>query len=205
MKKHGSEDVLEALIVSQRYAISEIPNDSRGIYALWDHRGEIAYIGETHSVSFRSRANKHVSGSEGRSHKFSSVYCTGRMWRSRHEIEPLENADKQNETDAKFAKQLRTAFIRKYCRVSIYAVSKGGHSDQEFKKMLLDLEARVQGIAPTRMMRWAGNNFIEAEPSESLDRLIKLNPTFQNRIASFHRQSILQRRTQNKKPKRFAF
>lgn len=63
--------------------LKDLPEEF-GIYALWDHDKQIRYIGSTPKATegFRTRVcNKHSTGSEGRSHKFSQAYCTGRMWR----------------------------------------------------------------------------------------------------------------------------
>lgn len=62
--------------------LDRLPHD-RGIYTLHDHTGTIRYTGITKSVDsgFYDRIhNRHVTGSEGRSHKFSHAYNTGRMW-----------------------------------------------------------------------------------------------------------------------------
>jgi hypothetical protein len=76
--------------------LEDLPDD-HGIYALRDHVGQIRYIGVTASkqVGFHNRINgRHVTGSEGRSHKFSHAYNIGRIWRCR---DPLSA---QNQTDA---------------------------------------------------------------------------------------------------------
>ncbi len=73
-----SEEYLKALRSRTLRRIDDLPI---GIYALTDHLGVIHYIGRTDAEGFRDRIyNRHVTGSEDRSHKFSWFYNIGRMY-----------------------------------------------------------------------------------------------------------------------------
>ena len=75
-----SEEYLKALRSRTLRRIDDLPIDI-GIYALTDHLGAIHYIGRTDAEGFRDRIyNRHVTGSEDRSHKFSWFYNIGRMY-----------------------------------------------------------------------------------------------------------------------------
>jgi hypothetical protein len=156
--------VLKALAFREPVALVDLPEE-RGVYALFDHAGRIRYIGKTESESagFRDRIYKrHVTGSEGHSHKLSQAYNTGRTWRSRGTC-PLEDP-----RDAEIAKTLRNAFCRRYCKATYYTVL-GGVADGE----LTALEESIQSIAPLLMMSWGGKYFAaEDEPKTLLDALI---------------------------------
>jgi hypothetical protein len=128
-----------------------LPRD-QGIYALHDHAGAIRYIGITkQDQGFFDRVNyKHVSGSEGRSHKFAHAYNTGRMWRSKKDHRP----------DAKLARLLRRTFIRRYCRATFVAVP------PKLWSGLSTLETAVQAMAVI-----VGNSIRLASEAESGDAL----------------------------------
>jgi hypothetical protein len=101
-------DVIFLLTQSKPVSSIKLPQ-SFGIYALWDHFGLIRYIGCTPKAteSLNSRvANKHVTGSEGRSHKLSHAYCVGRMWRYCSKLHDLLAASGEDKADAKIAKYL---------------------------------------------------------------------------------------------------
>jgi hypothetical protein len=83
-------EVLNELISREPSCLDALPHDD-GIYALHDHVGDIRYIGITKGDKngFYGRIySRHVSGSEGRSHKFSHAYNTGRMWRKKRDNSP---------------------------------------------------------------------------------------------------------------------
>jgi hypothetical protein len=131
-----------------------------GIYALHDHAGAIRYIGITITSGFYDRINnRHVGGSESRSHKFSHAYNTGRMWRDKKDSCP----------DALAAKSLRRAFARKYCRATFIAVPKACYG------ALRKLEADVHAIAaPAGMLDWGDRrSFVSLpEPIKLVDALL---------------------------------
>ena len=88
--------ILQSLLEQAPVRLAELPND-HGVYGLVDHVGSIRYIGVTESPAmgfWRRIFQYHVTGSEGRSHKFSQAYNVGRMWRSRknmkNKIRPMQ-------------------------------------------------------------------------------------------------------------------
>lgn len=113
-----------------------------GIYALADHEHRFRYIGSTEGKDFDNRVkNRHVTGSEENSHKFSWAYNCGRMYRG------PETNDPQIERDRKAAKNLRTAFIRRYCRAVFW------HIDAPAVD-LLRLEKDMIWAAPLETVLW---------------------------------------------------
>ena len=132
--------------------------------------GQIRYIGVTgkNEKGFRGRiANRHVTGSEGYSHKFSHAHNSGRMWRSR-KSHPLQNA-----SDAKAAKDLRTAFIHKYCRATYFVIENPGLVPSVYFTSLTHLEAMVQALAAPQWRSWKGRKFPPTgEPRDLVDKLL---------------------------------
>jgi hypothetical protein len=171
--------VLRSLTTSAPVYLNDLPQE-HGIYALHDHTGAIRYIGITKADKhgFRGRINnRHASGSEGRSHKFSHAYNTGRMWRAKRDSRP----------DAAWAKRLRTAFIRRHCRATFVVVPRtlwGG---------LLELESVIKAMAPQGMDDWGNRrDFVcLSEPNDLVDALLnELRFTFDQR-AAVERQAAL--------------
>lgn len=162
------ESILQKLQEQTPVALSGLPNE-HGVYALVDHSGSIRYIGVTESpaMGFRRRIFQyHVTGSEGRCHKFSQAYNTGRMWRSRN-----PNAE-QLPANAKLAKSLRTKFCRAYCQAAYVAIPRSA-TPEDFFQFLTQLESQVQRIAPPFMRAWEGIEFKSAaEPFELVDKVI---------------------------------
>jgi hypothetical protein len=152
--------VLKGLTTDAPVRLEALPRD-HGIYALHDHSGAIRYVGITKGdkYGFYGRINnRHVSGSESRSHKFSHAYNTGRMWRAKRDAHP----------DAALAKHLRTAFIRRHCRAT-FEIVPATHWGE-----LPRLETAVQSIAPEGMLDWGGKrSFVSlSEPRKLLDALL---------------------------------
>ncbi len=174
--------ILKSLRESPPVFLATLP-DAFGIYALWDHECQIRYIGYTPkgNEGFRIRvANKHVTGSEGRSHKFSQAYCTGRMWRFCKRLHPISALQEQDPSDANLAKKLRTAFIRRYCKATYVEVPKCRVSGDYFAH-LNALESQVQQLAPPSMRAWEGIKFRSvAEPAELVCNLLKDMPEIQS-------------------------
>ena len=175
-------ETLEKLVSSQPSCLDALPRD-HGIYALHDHHGEIRYIGITKGDKngFYGRIySRHVSGSEGRSHKFSHAYNTGRMWREKRDSSP----------DAGAAKQLRTAFVRRHCRASYVIVPPAFWSD------LSRLELAVQAIAPDGMLAWGSKSAFDPlpEPTELVDALLDELRFTPAQRAAIERQAALWRK-----------
>jgi hypothetical protein len=152
--------VLQRLVTSAPVRVDALPHE-HGIYALHNHAGAIRYIGITKAdkYGFYGRINnRHVSGSESRSHKFSHAYNTGRLWR----------ANKDDRPDARLAKNLRTALVRRHCRATFLSLPPALWVE------LPELEIAVQAIAPAGMFDWGGKRgFIcLPEPTQLVDALL---------------------------------
>lgn len=171
--------VLRDLAGRSPICLHELPPD-RGVYALHDHHGIIRYIGITKSTDsgFYDRINnRHVTGSEGRSHKFSHAYNTGRMWRAKKDARP----------DAVWAKRLRTEFIRRHCRATFVAVQPALLAE------LPRLELEVQGLANPGMLAWAGKRGFDPlpEPTDLVDALLAELRFSSDQQAAIERQAAL--------------
>jgi hypothetical protein len=119
------------------------------------------YIGMTANDSFRKRINgRHVTGSEGNSHKFACAYNVGRMWYGK-------KCSEQDPVDGSLARRLRQIFVRLHCRVAYVPL-------QLKEAELRTLESDVLSIAPPGMRVWNGKRFwSEPEPWELVDSLIE--------------------------------
>lgn len=171
--------VLRDLMSREPVRLEELPHD-HGIYALHDHTWTIRYLGITRSIDsgfFDRIHNRHVTGSEGRSHKFSHAYNTGRMWRAKRDARP----------DACLAKRLRTEFIRRHCRATFVTVPLSLHAE------LPSLEKAVKALAPPAMDDWAAaRTFLpEIEPVELVDSLLSDLRFSPDQRAAVERQAAL--------------
>ena len=147
-----------------------------GIYSLWDHTGAIRYIGSTprSEAGFRGRIGKPIGGSEGRSHKFSQAYCSGRLWRFCPRLHPQAAAAPWNECDAAAAKTLRTRFIRRYCRASCLPMATGHEGLEALEHGVIEIAKRR---GPSGMLAWNGTRFpVESEPVALVDALLTETP-----------------------------
>ncbi|MGE3244958.1 MAG: hypothetical protein AB7F96_12630 [Beijerinckiaceae bacterium] len=139
----------------------DLPRTQRGIYGLIDHAGQLRYIGSTsaENENFRKRIHqRHRTGSEHVSHKFSAIYNCGRMWRDRN--------SQRHDADAKISKDLRSAFIAKYCR-AVYVPFVGTKGEIEV------LEYAVIALAPRENILWNGSKgLVYDEPVDLVDALI---------------------------------
>lgn len=154
------ESIYRNLLDQERLALSALP-DTHGIYALFDHAGAMRYVGITTKDrhGFHGRINnRHVGGSEERSHKFSHAYNTGRMWRARRDAGP----------DAMLAKELRRRFARRYCRATVLPL------EEKLLSRLPALETAVQAAAPAGQLLWLFKRGFEpcAEPEELVNNLL---------------------------------
>ncbi|WP_342640177.1 hypothetical protein [Rhodoligotrophos ferricapiens] len=171
--------VLRDLMRGEPVQLGTLPHD-HGIYALHDHTGTIRYIGITKSIEsgfFDRIHNRHVTGSEGRSHKFSHAYNTGRMWRVKRDVSP----------DACLAKRLRTEFIRRRCRATFVTLP------QSLWAELPRLEIAVQALAPRSMLDWGGKRGFAplSEPTELVDALLDDLRFTPDQRAAVERQAAL--------------
>lgn len=149
------------LLVSQELKPLDLLPETQGIYALADHRGALRYIGMTAKDSFRKRiSSRHVTGSEGNSHKFACAYNVGRMWYGKKYSE-------QDPVDGGLARRLRQIFIRRHCRAAFVSL-------QLKEAELRTLESGVLSIAPAGMRDWNGKRlWSDPEPGELVDSLIE--------------------------------
>jgi hypothetical protein len=179
-----ARSILDHLVRSEPTQLARLPKDF-GLYALRDHAGEIRYIGCTPKATegFRTRIfSKHATGSEGRSHKFTQAYCTGRMWRYCKKLHPQQALAEQCAEDADSAKKLRNLFIRTFCSASYFTVPRMPTGGNYFS-LLTRLEAEVQAMAPSSMREWEGIGFgAVSEPCEVVDRLLVTMPHLQQSI-----------------------
>jgi DNA polymerase III subunit epsilon len=174
---HNPEDILAALLTAAPQKTEHAPKDSRGIYGLIDHHGDLRYIGSTKSASqtLNERIHhRHRTGSEDLSHYFSRMYNTGRMWRA-----PKDDASL---IDGKVAKALRNRFIAEYCRA--VWVPLPDNAD------IAGLERAVIALAPAEAIRW-NNRATEAyaEPVDLVDAIIVQLGFGAEEIAALERQN----------------
>jgi hypothetical protein len=174
-----SANVFWDLTTRDPVRLDALPRE-HGIYALHDHAGLIRYVGITKKDKdgFYGRINnKHVSGSESRSHKFSHAYNTGRMWR----------AKKDDRSDAKAAKSLRMAFVRRHCRATFVIVPPTLCGE------LSKLEKDVQEMAPVGMPDWGNKRgFVSlSEPMDLVDALLDELRYSPHRRGAVERQATL--------------
>ena len=157
------QDALTALHSLPLQRLTGIPKE-KGIYALADHAHRFRYIGSTEGEDFRGRIqNRHTTGSEANSHKFSWAYNTGRMYRG------PESPDPEIMADRKAAKDLRTDFIRAHCR-AVWMPLPGTRAEIEA------LEHAMVAIAPAETVLWNRQRFKAdppPEPADLVDRLVR--------------------------------
>lgn len=136
-----AEDLLAHLLEATPLPTIQAPRDSRGLYGLVDHLGDLRYIGSTSSAdqTFYERIHqRHRTGSEGMSHYFSQMYNTGRMWRDRK--------DPMTKADGTVAKTLRNEFIAEHCRAVWLPLPDTVD--------IAGLEAEVLSLAPDHAIAW---------------------------------------------------
>ena len=169
-------EVLARLRAQPGVRLDQLPASS-GLYALRDHTGAICYFGIADKKGFRDRiSNKHTTGSEDRSHKFSCAYNVGRMWRNRH----LDHG-----TDAKIAKDLRTAFIRKYCSASFVPIE-----HYEGKASLEAIERDIIALADVSETVWNRGFKPNEGPRHLVDQLVADRQYSTTDLAALRRQQV---------------
>lgn len=167
---------------SQLYDLPPQPLNSLssayGIYALYDHEGQPRYIGSTWKDTFHKRIqNRHVTGSEENSHKFSWAYNIGRMWRDRRALDPLERKD----GDA--AKRLRTAFVRRHCQAACLSIELP-------KSELVALEKAIIALAEPAEKAWNDKRLVLSSVAEPVDLITRLIEDLALDPAAFDRQAV---------------
>lgn len=175
-----AEDILQKLLVQEPKRLNVLPREN-GIYALHDHFGKIQYIGITikDRYGFYGRINgRHVSGSEGRSHKFSHAYNTGRMWHAKKDVS----------LDAKLAKELRRCFVRKYCRATYLVIE--APALPQLPRVEIEVISAARKLLP---LHWTDERSFAPlfEPTELLDILLKELRYSPSQTAAIERQAAL--------------
>ena len=172
----NAAEVLERLRSQPGVQLVGLPSSS-GIYALRDHSGAMRYIGIAHAEGFRTRiSNKHTTGSEDRSHKFSCAYNVGRMWRDRYA---------EQGSDAELAKKLRTAFIRKHCSASFVPIE-----HYNGKAELETMERGVLDLAKADESVWNRSFKTCDEPTKLVDQLVAERQCSSADLAALQRQLV---------------
>jgi DNA polymerase III subunit epsilon len=178
MMSHTAEDLLAALLSAVPRRTSQAPRESRGLYGLIDHEGELRYIGSTSSSAetlYKRIHQRHRTGSENTSHYFSRMYNSGRMWRDRN--------DPGTKADGDIAKALRNAFVADHCR----AVWVPLPDDLDIAR----LEAEVLRIAPHQVVAWNRRGMDPyGEPVDLVDATIRRLGLGQEELAAIERQRL---------------
>ena len=158
---HSAPALLAALTSARPSRTCEAPRDRRGLYGLIDHEGRLRYIGSTASrdqTLYERIHHRHRTGSETRSHYFSRMYNTGRMWRDR----VLQQGDPEGD----LAKHVRNAFIARHCRAVWVCLP--DEAD------IPALEAAVIAIAPPDAIAWNRRGMAAyEEPVDLVDDTIR--------------------------------
>jgi hypothetical protein len=156
---------------------------SVGLYGLCDHNGKPHYFGMTDKKSFKNRIwNRHISGSEDRSHKLACNYSVGRLWHDRQH-------PGANDRDGKVSRRVRQAFIRKHCRFVCLPLELTTGDLRRLEKNVIDL-------AGPRIADWNGTRVRMAtfeEPRELVDDTIRELGISRSEIAALERQNAIYR------------
>ncbi|WP_417524084.1 3'-5' exonuclease [Marinovum sp.] len=173
---HSPDTILARLLEARPERTFHAPQDSRGIYGLVDHNGDLRYIGSTASTSqtFYERIHRrHRTGSEDSSHYFSRMYNAGRMWRMRND--PLTRSD------GLIAKALRNAFIAEYCRAMWVPLP----DDVD----IVGLEQNVIALAPSDAVAWNRRaTDVYSEPEDLVEKIIARLGYGASELAALERQ-----------------
>lgn len=173
-----AEDLLSALLEESPRPTVQAPRNSRGLYGLVDHHGDLRYIGSTSSTdqTFYERIHqRHRTGSEGMSHYFSQMYNTGRMWR--------ERKDPMTKTDGDVAKALRNEFVVDHCRAVWLPLPDTAD--------IAALEAEVLSLAPDRAIAWNRRRMpVYDEPVDLVEATLSRLGWSARELAAIERQRL---------------
>lgn len=173
-----AQEALDFLLAASPSRTSDAPRDSRGLYGLIDHLGDLRYIGSTSSTSqtFYERIHqRHRTGSEGMSHYFSQMYNTGRMWRNRE--------DALTKADGDIAKALRNEFVVDHCRAVWLSLPDTANIGR--------LEAEVLALAPDHAIAWNRRRMQPYdEPVDLVDATLQRLGWDDQRLAAIDRQRL---------------
>jgi hypothetical protein len=177
-----AHDALGDLVSQPLRRLDDMP-DAIGLYGLADHEDKLHYFGMTDSDSFKDRIwNRHITGSEERSHKLACNYSVGRLWHDRKH-------PGTNKHDGAIARRVRQAFIRKHCGFVCLPL-------KMTKGDLYKLEKGVIDLAWPHVADWNKTRKRVAtfeEPTELVDEIIHELQLDVSEIAALERQSALYR------------
>lgn len=175
-KTYSPEILLDALMSATPRRTAEAPKDTRGLYGLVDHFGDLRYIGSTSSDAetlYKRIYQRHRTGSENTSHYFSRMYNVGRMWRDRD--------DAATKVDGDIAKALRNAFVAEHCRAVWLPLPDSLN--------IAHLEAAVLNIAPAQVIAWNRRGMdVYGEPVDLVDATIQRLGLGTSELAAIERQ-----------------
>ena len=175
-----ARDALDQLLSQNLRRLDDMP-DAIGLYGLGDHKGKLHYFGRTDSNSFRDRIwNRHITGSEGNSHKLACNYSVGRLWH-----DPKHSSTKV--ADGKIARRVRQALIRKYCGFVCLSL-------EMTKSELHLLEKGVIELARPHIADWNGTRKRVStfeEPTELVDEIIRDLELNASQIEALERQRAI--------------
>ncbi|MCW2286756.1 hypothetical protein M2323_004546 [Rhodoblastus acidophilus] len=168
-------------LLSQPFRRLDDMPDAIGLYGLGDHSGVLHYVGMTDSDSFRDRIwNRHIAGSEDRSHKLACNYSVGRLWHDRKH-------PRANERDGAIARRVRQAFIRKHCGFVCLPLKMPKDELRRLEKGVIDLA--WPDIADWNKTRKRVAKF--EEPFELVNEIIRDLKLSVDEIAALDRQNAI--------------
>lgn len=174
--KFVAEDLLSALLEAAPRPTAQAPRDTRGLYGLVDHHGDLRYIGSTSSASetlYKRIHQRHRTGSENTSHYFSAMYNTGRMWRDRKDV--------LTKSDGDIAKALRNEFVVDHCRAVWLPLPDTVD--------IAGLEAEVLSLAPDHAIAWNWRRMLPyEEPAELVEATLRRLGWGMREMAAIDRQ-----------------
>lgn len=173
---YNPANLLSSLLEATPLPTAQAPRDTRGLYGLVDHHGDLRYIGSTSSSNqtFYSRIHqRHRTGSEGMSHYFSHMYNTGRMWRDRTSME--------HKADGDVAKSLRNEFIKDHCRAVWVPLPASTE--------IAEIELSVIALAPEHAVAWNRRRTdIYEEPANLVDATLRRLDWGKDKLDALDRQ-----------------
>ena len=176
--RYSADDLLVTLLKAAPRPTTQAPRDSRGLYGLVDHQGDLRYIGSTRSrkqTLYQRIHLRHRTGSEGMSHYFSQMYNTGRMWRDRK--------DAQTKSDGDIAKALRNEFVMDHCRAVWVPLPDTVD--------IARLETEILALAPDHAIAWNGHRMqAYDEPRDLVEATLRRLGWGARELAAIERQRL---------------
>jgi hypothetical protein len=153
-----------------------------GLYALYDERGVVRYIGET-GMPFLRRIHQYHCGGDDNSHKFSTVFNAGRLWHmSSVDVNPIKRTHYVR-SDGQIAKELRRLFARAHCLAATVSLPTLTKLDR------IALEKELLAIALPQNRLWNDKRMLTVyEPEIVLDAFLETLSWPAPKIAAIERQ-----------------